>query len=73
MTNLTKSLKERTKRLIDLKPYNTIRNNLLLDKAFDELNLMITNETTIFNDIRRNIKLQRKYKPKYSKIFFRQI
>ena len=34
---------------------------------------MITNETTIFNDIRRNIKLQRKYKPKYSKIFFRQI
>ena len=30
---------------------------------------MITNETIIFNDIRRNIKLQRKYKPKYSKIF----
>ena len=37
----TTSLKEKIERLIDLKPYNTVRNNLILDKALDELNLVI--------------------------------
>ena len=49
------SLKEKTERLIDVEPYNTVRINLILGKALDELNLVITNETTIFNNIRKEI------------------
>ena len=49
------SLKEKTERLIDLEPYNTVRVNLILGKALDELNLVITNETAIFNNIRKEI------------------
>ena len=49
------SLKEKTERLLDLEPYNTVRINLILGKALDELNLVTTNETTIFNNIRKEI------------------
>ena len=51
MSNPTKSLKERIERLIDLKPYNTIRMNLILDNAIGELNLMIADEMKNLDDI----------------------
>ena len=51
MSNPAKSLKERIERLIDLKPYNTIRINLILDNAICELNLMIADEMKNLDDI----------------------
>ena len=51
MSNPTKSLKKRIKRLTDLKPYNTIRMNLVLDNAVGELILMIADEMKNLDDI----------------------
>ena len=55
MSSPIKILKGRIESLIDLEPYNTVRIKLIIDKAIDELNLMLTNEITIFNDIRTEI------------------
>ena len=55
MSSPVKSLKKKIERLIDLERYNTVRIKLIKDKAIDELNLMLTNEITIFNDIRTEI------------------
>ena len=51
MSNSAKILKERIERLIDLKHYNTIRMNLILDNAICELNLMIADEIKNLDDI----------------------
>ena len=44
MSNPVKSMKERTKRLIDLELCNTIRMKLIIDRAIDGLNLMIADK-----------------------------
>ena len=57
MSSSIKILNKAVEKLINLELYNTVRINLLLDKALDELNLMITNNITIFNDIRTEIQI----------------
>ena len=58
MSNLTKILKERIEKLIDLRPYNTIRMKLILDNAIGELNLMIADKTKNLTDIEMKIMIQ---------------
>ena len=58
MPNLTKSLKEKTERLIDLRPYNIIRMRLILDNAIGELNLAIEDEIKNLRDIEMKTGMQ---------------
>ena len=51
MSSPIKSLKDRTKRLIDLEPYNTIRIKLVIGKARHEINLMVSDEMKNLDDI----------------------
>ena len=51
MSSPIKSLKDRTKRLIDLEPYNTIRIKLVIGKARHETNLMVSDEMKNLDDI----------------------
>ena len=62
MSCLTKSLKEKIERLIDLEPYNTIRINLILNKgqSENELNLIVANEITTLNDKRTEILIKKR-------------
>ena len=62
MSCLTKSLKEKIERLIDLEPYNTIRINLTLNKgqSKNELNLIVANEITTLNDKRTEILIKKR-------------
>ena len=55
MSSPTKNSKEKSERLTDLEPYNTVKINLLLDKTLDELNLMITKWIKVFNDVKEEI------------------
>ena len=50
MSSPIKSLKDRTKRLIDLEPYNTIRIKLVIGKARHEINLMVSDEMKNLDD-----------------------
>ena len=59
MSNPTKILKERIERLIDLVPYNTIRMKLILNKAIDEINLIIADEMKNLDDIEMKIMMQK--------------
>ena len=51
MSSPIKSLKDRTKRLIDLEPYSTIRIKLVIGKARHEINLMVSDEMKNLDDI----------------------
>ena len=59
MSNPTEILKERIERLIDLVPYNTIRMKLILNKAIDEINLIIADEMKNLDDIEMKIMMQK--------------
>ena len=58
MSNPTKSLKERIERLIDLKPYHTMKMKLILDNGIGELNLMIADEMKNLDGIEIKIMMQ---------------
>ena len=58
MSSPTKILKERIERLIYLALYNTIRMNLILDKAIDEINSVIADEMKNLEDIEMKIMIQ---------------
>ena len=58
ISNPPKRLKERIERLIDLKPYNTVRMKLILDNAIGELNLVIADRMKNLDDIEMNIMMQ---------------
>ena len=58
MSNPTKSLKERIERLIDLKPYHTMKIKLILDNGIGELNLMIADEMKNLDGIEIKIMMQ---------------
>ena len=58
MSNPTKSLKERIERLIDLKPYHTMKRKLILDNGIGELNLMIADEMKNLDGIEIKIMMQ---------------
>ena len=58
ISNPTKRLKERIERLIDLKPYNTVRMKLILDNAIGVLNLVIADRMKNLDDIEMNIMMQ---------------
>ena len=58
MSSPTKILKERIERLINLALYITIRMNLILDKAIDEINLVIADEMKNLDDIEMKIMIQ---------------
>ena len=58
MLSPIKTLKERFERLINLEPYNTIRMKLMLDKAIDELNLIVADEMKNLDDIETKIIMQ---------------
>ena len=58
MPNPTKILKERIERLIDLKPYHTIKMKLILDNAIGELNLMIADEMKNLDGIEMKTMMQ---------------
>ena len=58
MSSPTKILKERIERLINLVLYITIRMNLILDKAIDEINLVIADEMKNLDDIEMKIMIQ---------------
>ena len=57
-TNLTESLKEIIKKLIDLELYNFIRTRLILDNAIVDLNLEIKAKIKNLNDIEMKIMMQ---------------
>ena len=57
-TNLTESLKEIIKKLIDLELYNFIRTRLILDNAIGDLNLEIKDKIKNLNDIEMKIMMQ---------------
>ena len=58
ISNPPKRLKERIERLIDLKPYNTVRMKLILDNAIGVLNLVIADRMKNLDDIEMNIMMQ---------------
>ena len=58
MSSPTKILKKSIERLINLAPYNTIRMKLILDKAIDETNLIITDEMKNLDYIEMKIMMQ---------------
>ena len=53
-----KILKERTKRLIDLEPFNTIRIKLVIYKAIDEIYLIVSDEMKNLDDIETQIMIK---------------
>ena len=53
-----KILKERTKRLIDLESYNTIRIKLVIYKAIDEIYLIVSDEMKNLDDIETQIMIK---------------
>ena len=58
MSSTTKILKDRIQRLINLAPYHTIRIKLILNKAKDEIHLIITDEIKNLDDIKMKIMMQ---------------
>ena len=58
MTNLAKSPKEKIERLLDLKPYNTIRLKLVLDNTIVELSLIRAGEMKNLDYIEIKIMMQ---------------
>ena len=58
MPNLAKSPKEKIERLLDLKPYNTIRLKLVLDNTIAELSLIRAGEMKNLDYIEIKIMMQ---------------
>ena len=58
MLNLAKSPKEKIERLLDLKPYNTIRLKLVLDNTIAELSLIRAGEMKNLDYIEIKIMMQ---------------
>ena len=58
MSSTTKILKDGIQRLINLAPYHTIRIKLILNKAKDEIHLIITDEIKNLDDIKMKIMMQ---------------
>ena len=58
MTNLAKSPKEKIERLLDLKPYNTIRLKLVLDNTIVEFSLIRAGEMKNLDYIEIKIMMQ---------------
>ena len=61
MSSSVKILKERTERLTDLESANITRMKLIIDKAINEINLMIEDEIKKFDDVETKIMMEGKW------------
>ena len=61
MSSSIKILKERIERLTDLESANITRMKLIIDKAINEINLMIEDEMKNFDDVETKIMMEEKW------------
>ena len=61
MSSSVKILKQRIERLTDLESANITRMKLIIDKAINEINLMIEDEMKNFDDVETKIMMEEKW------------